>query len=61
MYLSGYLKRHQREYYRLLSAVRIDGDWEAWILEAVADRGPFSRARHRRHRQPGGRRPPRAC
>ena len=38
MYLSGYLKRHQREYYRLLSAVRTDGDWEAWIgffLEAV--------------------------
>lgn len=38
MYLSGYLKRHQREYYRLLSAVRTDGDWEAWVaffLEAV--------------------------
>ncbi len=38
MYLSGYLKRHQREYYRLLSTVRTDGDWEAWIaffLEAV--------------------------
>jgi Fic family protein len=38
MYLSGYLKRHQREYYRLLAAVRTDGDWEAWItffLEAV--------------------------
>ncbi len=38
MYLSGYLKRHQREYYRLLSAVRSDGDWERWIgffLEAV--------------------------
>ncbi|HYE70190.1 MAG TPA: Fic family protein [Aquabacterium sp.] len=39
MYLSGYLKQHQREYYRLLSAVRTDGDWEAWVaffLEAVA-------------------------
>src|SRR5689334_12441530 len=38
MYLSGYLKQHQREYYRLLSAVRADGDWEAWVaffLEAV--------------------------
>ena len=38
MYLSGYLKRHQREYYRLLSAVRTDGDWEAWVaffLDAV--------------------------
>jgi len=40
MYLSGYVKRHQREYYRLLSAVRTDGDWEAWVaffLEAVED------------------------
>lgn len=39
LYLSGYLKRHQNEYYRLLSAVRSDGDWEAWIaffLEGVA-------------------------
>jgi len=38
MYLSGYLKQHQREYYRRLSAVRTDGDWEAWVaffLEAV--------------------------
>ena len=38
MYLSGYLKQHQREYYRLLSAVRTDGDWESWVaffLEAV--------------------------
>jgi Fic family protein len=38
MYLSGTLKRHQREYYRRLSAVRSDGDWEAWVaffLEAV--------------------------
>jgi Fic family protein len=39
MYLSGTLKKHQREYYRLLSAVRSEGDWEAWVsffLEAVA-------------------------
>ena len=38
MYLSGTLKKHQREYYRLLSAVRTDGDWEGWLrffLEAV--------------------------
>ncbi|MEO6744472.1 MAG: Fic family protein [Caldimonas sp.] len=38
MYLSGTLKKHQREYYRLLSAVRDDGDWEAWVsffLESV--------------------------
>jgi Fic family protein len=38
MYLSGYLKQHQAEYYRRLSAIRTDGDWEGWIgffLEAV--------------------------
>ena len=31
MYLSGTLKRHQGEYYRRLSAVRTDGDWEGWV------------------------------
>lgn len=39
MYLSGYLKQHQAEYYRLLSGIRTDGAWEAWIaffLEGVA-------------------------
>ncbi|MFN9708948.1 MAG: Fic family protein, partial [Burkholderiales bacterium] len=39
MYLSGYLKQHQAEYYRRLSAIRTDGDWEAWViffLEGVA-------------------------
>ncbi len=39
MYLSGYLKTHQAEYYRRLSAVRTDGDWEGWVsffLEGVA-------------------------
>lgn len=38
MYLSGYLKQHQAEYYRRLSAVRTDGDWEGWVtffLEGV--------------------------
>jgi len=38
MYLSGYLKQHQTEYYRRLSAVRTDGDWEGWVaffLEGV--------------------------
>ena len=38
MYLSGYLKQHQVEYYRRLSAVRADGDWEGWVaffLEGV--------------------------
>jgi len=37
-YLSGTLKRHQREYYRRLSAVRTAGDWETWVsffLESV--------------------------
>lgn len=32
MYLSGYLKQHQMEYYRRLSAIRTDGDWEGWVL-----------------------------
>ena len=39
MYFSGYLKRHQTEYYRRLSNVRIEGDWEGWVaffLEGVA-------------------------
>jgi Fic family protein len=38
VYLSGYLKQHQGEYYRRLSAVRTDGDWEGWVgffLEGV--------------------------
>ncbi len=39
MYLSAYLKQHQAEYYRRLSAIRTDGDWESWVrffLEGVA-------------------------
>jgi Fic family protein len=39
MYLSAYLKQHQGVYYRNLSAIRTEGDWEAWVsffLEAVA-------------------------
>ncbi|MBT9609878.1 MAG: Fic family protein, partial [Aquabacterium sp.] len=39
MYLSGYLKQHQAEYYRRLSAIRTEGDWEGWLaffLEGVA-------------------------
>lgn len=39
MYLSGYLKQHQAEYYRRLSAIRDGGDWEGWLaffLEGVA-------------------------
>ena len=35
VYLSGYLKQHQSEYYRRLSAVRstdkAGGDWESWV------------------------------
>ena len=39
MYLSGYLKQHQAEYYRRFSNVRTEGDWEGWVaffLEGVA-------------------------
>lgn len=38
LYLSLYLKQHRAEYYRLLDAVRLTGDWETWldfILEGV--------------------------
>lgn len=38
LYLSGYLKRHQSAYYRHLSEVRTEGDWEGWVgffLEGV--------------------------
>lgn len=31
MYLSGYLKQHQAEYYRQLSNIRSEGDWESWV------------------------------
>ena len=38
LYVSGYLKANQPEYYRRLSGVRDRGDWESWItffLEGV--------------------------
>jgi Fic family protein len=38
LYLSVYLKRHRDQYYEHLQRIRIDGDWESWIvffLEAV--------------------------
>lgn len=31
MYLSGYLKEHQADYYHHLSTVRTQGDWEGWV------------------------------
>jgi Fic family protein len=39
LYLSLFLKTHREEYYRRLSAVRTEGDWEGWLaffLEGVA-------------------------
>ncbi|MFA7542040.1 MAG: Fic/DOC family N-terminal domain-containing protein [Lysobacterales bacterium] len=39
LYVSGYLKSHQRVYYDRLSAIRENGNWEGWVsffLEAVA-------------------------
>ena len=38
LYLSLFFKQHREEYYRLLGAIRTDGDWERWIgffLEGV--------------------------
>jgi Fic family protein len=40
LYLSAAFKRHRDEYYRRLSAVRTDGDWEGWtayFLECVRE------------------------
>ncbi|MFY3743282.1 Fic family protein [Anaeromyxobacter sp. Red801] len=31
LYLSWYFKQHRAEYYDRLQAVRLDGDWEAWL------------------------------
>ncbi|RKY53563.1 MAG: Fic family protein [Candidatus Neomarinimicrobiota bacterium] len=39
LYLSLFFKRHREEYYKRLSAIRTDGDWEGWLayfLEGVA-------------------------
>ena len=39
LYLSLFFKRHRAEYYRRLSLVRTDGDWEGWLdffLDGVA-------------------------
>ncbi len=39
LYLSLFLKTHRQEYYRRLSAIREEGDWEGWLvffLEGVA-------------------------
>jgi Fic family protein len=32
LYLSVFLKRHRQTYYQLLQQVRLQGDWEAWLL-----------------------------
>lgn len=40
LYLSLFFKRNRNEYYRLLSNVRLEGDWESWIhffLTGVAE------------------------
>ena len=39
LYLSVFFKRHQREYYRRLDGIRVDGSWEDWLdffLDGVA-------------------------
>lgn len=32
LYLSHYFKQHRQHYYERLQAVRVDGDWEGWLL-----------------------------
>ena len=39
LYISLFFKRHREEYFRRLTAVRLDGDWEGWtdfFLDGVA-------------------------
>lgn len=39
LYLSLFFKRHREDYYRRLTAVRVEGDWEGWLdffLDGVA-------------------------
>jgi Fic family protein len=39
LYLSYFLKKHRAEYYKLLTRVRQEGDWEAWLsffLEGIS-------------------------
>jgi Fic family protein len=31
LYLSLYFKKHRDEYFNLLTKVRLEGDWEAWL------------------------------
>jgi Fic family protein len=48
LYLSLFFKRHRDDYYRRLSAVRVDGDWEGWTdfflagVAIIADEGVAS-------------------
>ncbi len=35
MYVSSYLKQHQAEYYRRLSIIRTEGDWETWSRSSL--------------------------
>lgn len=40
LYLSRFINQHKTDYYRLLQAVRDQGDWQAWLLfmlQAVAE------------------------
>jgi Fic family protein len=40
LYLSGYFKQNQAEYYHRLGTVQVDGDWEGWLkffLRGVAE------------------------
>jgi len=32
LYLSLYFKSHRQEYYKLLNQVRLNGDWESWLV-----------------------------
>jgi Fic family protein len=51
LYLSYFLKRHREEYYRRLTSIRVDGDWEGWLgffLRGVAETATEATATARR-------------
>ena len=59
-YLSGYLKQHQAEYYRRLSTIRTEGDWESWVSFFLKELDRRSRRGEEHHPgcKPRGGRPP---
>ena len=43
LYMSLYLKQHRDRYYDLLQQVRLDGDWEEWLIFSWTGSHPLQR------------------